>query len=108
MPSSLRILSFHRSTRRRGRKRGARITQSMRDTLTRIRSSSCAGARLCGRRARSIEASLVGIRRSLVGIFQELDVNFETILYRVDGPVATVTLNRPDELNTIVPPMPDE
>ena len=35
-------------------------------------------------------------------------MNFETILYRVDGPVATVTLNRPDELNTIVPPMPDE
>jgi enoyl-CoA hydratase len=35
-------------------------------------------------------------------------MNFETILYRVDGPVATITFNRPDELNTIVPPMPDE
>lgn len=33
---------------------------------------------------------------------------FETILYRVDGAVATITLNRPAELNTIVPPMPDE
>ena len=32
----------------------------------------------------------------------------ETILYAVDGPVATVTLNRPDALNTIIPPMPDE
>lgn len=35
-------------------------------------------------------------------------MNFETILYRVDGPLATITLNRPGELNTIVPPMPDE
>jgi enoyl-CoA hydratase len=34
--------------------------------------------------------------------------DFETILYTVGGPVATITLNRPDELNTIVPPMPDE
>jgi enoyl-CoA hydratase len=34
--------------------------------------------------------------------------DFETILYSVDGPVATVTLNRPERLNTIVPPMPDE
>jgi enoyl-CoA hydratase len=33
---------------------------------------------------------------------------YETILYAVDGPVATVTLNRPEALNTIVPPMPDE
>jgi len=33
---------------------------------------------------------------------------FETILYATEGPVATITLNRPDELNTIVPPMPDE
>jgi enoyl-CoA hydratase len=32
----------------------------------------------------------------------------ETILYAVDGPVATITLNRPEHLNTIVPPMPDE
>ena len=33
---------------------------------------------------------------------------FETILYTTDGKIATITLNRPDELNTIVPPMPDE
>ncbi|HEU4973895.1 MAG TPA: crotonase/enoyl-CoA hydratase family protein [Baekduia sp.] len=33
---------------------------------------------------------------------------FETILYAVSGPVATITLNRPERLNTIVPPMPDE
>ncbi len=34
--------------------------------------------------------------------------DFETLLYAVDGPVATITLNRPETLNTIVPPMPDE
>jgi enoyl-CoA hydratase len=34
--------------------------------------------------------------------------DFETLIYAIDGPVATVTLNRPDRLNTIVPPMPDE
>ncbi|MEA2467205.1 MAG: enoyl-CoA hydratase [Thermoleophilaceae bacterium] len=34
--------------------------------------------------------------------------SFETILYATDGPVATITLNRPEHLNTIVPPMPDE
>lgn len=33
---------------------------------------------------------------------------YETILYSVKGPVATITLNRPEALNTIVPPMPDE
>ena len=33
---------------------------------------------------------------------------FETILYAVDGAVATITLNRPERLNTIVPPMPQE
>jgi enoyl-CoA hydratase len=33
---------------------------------------------------------------------------FETLLYRTAGPVATITLNRPEHLNTIVPPMPDE
>ena len=31
----------------------------------------------------------------------------ETVLYEA-GPVATITLNRPEALNTIVPPMPDE
>ena len=34
--------------------------------------------------------------------------SYETILYSVAGPVATITLNRPERLNTIVPPMPDE
>jgi enoyl-CoA hydratase len=33
---------------------------------------------------------------------------FETLLYKTAGPVATITLNRPEQLNTIVPPMPDE
>jgi enoyl-CoA hydratase len=33
---------------------------------------------------------------------------YETLLYDVDGPTATITFNRPDRLNTIVPPMPDE
>ncbi len=33
---------------------------------------------------------------------------YETLLYTVDGAVATITLNRPASLNTIVPPMPDE
>jgi len=32
----------------------------------------------------------------------------ETLLYEVDAPVATITLNRPERLNTIVPPMPEE
>ena len=32
----------------------------------------------------------------------------ETLLYETTGPVATITLNRPDRLNTIAPPMPDE
>ena len=35
-------------------------------------------------------------------------MSYETLLYAVDGPIATVTLNRPERLNTIVPPMPDE
>ena len=34
--------------------------------------------------------------------------SYRTILYATDGPIARVTLNRPDELNTIVAPMPDE
>jgi enoyl-CoA hydratase len=33
---------------------------------------------------------------------------FQTLLYDTVGAVATITLNRPDRLNTIVPPMPDE
>jgi enoyl-CoA hydratase len=35
-------------------------------------------------------------------------LSFETLLYDVAGPIATITLNRPDRLNTIVPPMPEE
>ena len=33
---------------------------------------------------------------------------YETLVYTTDGPIATITLNRPDDLNTIVPPMTDE
>jgi enoyl-CoA hydratase/carnithine racemase len=33
---------------------------------------------------------------------------YDTILYERDGAIATITLNRPERLNTIVPPMPDE
>ena len=35
-------------------------------------------------------------------------MSYRTLLYEVEGPIATVTLNRPEHLNTIVPPMPDE
>ena len=35
-------------------------------------------------------------------------MKLETMLYEVDDAVATLTLNRPDRLNTIVPPMPEE
>jgi enoyl-CoA hydratase len=35
-------------------------------------------------------------------------MTYQTILYATDGPIATITLNRPEELNTIVAPMPDE
>ena len=35
-------------------------------------------------------------------------MTFETLLYDTSGAVATITLNRPDRLNTIVPPMPEE
>jgi enoyl-CoA hydratase len=35
-------------------------------------------------------------------------MKFETIIYETAGPVATITLNRPEQLNTIVPPMPEE
>jgi enoyl-CoA hydratase len=37
-----------------------------------------------------------------------MSAEFETILYGVAAEVATITLNRPDSLNTIVPPMPEE
>ena len=35
-------------------------------------------------------------------------MSFETLLYGVADRVATITLNRPERLNTIVPPMPEE
>ncbi len=35
-------------------------------------------------------------------------MTFTTLVYRTDGAIATITLNRPDQLNTIVPPMPEE
>jgi enoyl-CoA hydratase len=35
-------------------------------------------------------------------------MSYETLLYQTDGPLATITLNRPQRLNTIVPPMPEE
>ena len=35
-------------------------------------------------------------------------MTYETLTYAVDGAIATITLNRPEQLNTIVPPMPDE
>jgi enoyl-CoA hydratase len=37
-----------------------------------------------------------------------MEMAFETLLYATDGPVCTITLNRPERLNTVVPPMPDE
>jgi enoyl-CoA hydratase len=33
---------------------------------------------------------------------------YETLVYGTAGAIATITLNRPDDLNTIVPPMTDE
>jgi enoyl-CoA hydratase len=35
-------------------------------------------------------------------------VTYETLLYDAGDGVCTITFNRPDRLNTIVPPMPDE
>jgi enoyl-CoA hydratase len=36
------------------------------------------------------------------------NAEFETVIYQVAGRIATITLNRPEQLNTIVPPMPAE
>ena len=35
-------------------------------------------------------------------------MTYETIRYETEGPIATVTLNRPEKFNAIVPPMPQE
>src|SRR5262245_61452819 len=35
-------------------------------------------------------------------------MKFETLLYSTAGPIATITLNRPEKFNAIRPPMPDE
>jgi enoyl-CoA hydratase len=35
-------------------------------------------------------------------------MSFQTLLYDTAEEIATITLNRPERLNTIVPPMPDE
>jgi enoyl-CoA hydratase len=35
-------------------------------------------------------------------------MSYETLLYNTADAVGTITLNRPERLNTIVPPMPDE
>ena len=35
-------------------------------------------------------------------------MSYVTLVYATDGAIATITLNRPDDLNTIVPPMTDE
>jgi len=35
-------------------------------------------------------------------------MSFETLLYDTDEAIARITLNRPERLNTIVPPMPEE
>lgn len=34
--------------------------------------------------------------------------DYETLVYSTEATLATITLNRPDRLNAIVPPMPDE
>ena len=39
---------------------------------------------------------------------REAGESWETILYSTGAGIATITLNRPEHLNTIVPPMPDE
>jgi enoyl-CoA hydratase len=35
-------------------------------------------------------------------------MDFSTLIYEAEGQLATITLNRPERLNTIIPPMPSE
>ncbi len=35
-------------------------------------------------------------------------MSYETLIYGAEEAIATITLNRPERLNTIVPPMPEE
>ena len=35
-------------------------------------------------------------------------MDHQTIWYSTDGAIATISLNRPERLNTTVPPMPEE
>ena len=35
-------------------------------------------------------------------------MDYQTILYSADDAIATISLNRPERLNTIIPPMPEE
>ncbi len=35
-------------------------------------------------------------------------MDHQTIWYLTDGAIATISLNRPERLNTTVPPMPEE
>ena len=35
-------------------------------------------------------------------------MDHQTIWYLTDGTIATISLDRPERLNTIVPPMPEE
>ena len=35
-------------------------------------------------------------------------MTYQTILHATDGPVATISFNRPERLSMIVPPMPEE
>ena len=35
-------------------------------------------------------------------------MDHQTIWYSTDGTIATISLNRPERLNTTVPPMPEE
>ena len=76
------------------------------------RSPSCSPAtprsRPAGSRTTTMTSSPTRPRRgSAPQSTAERAGEFETILYGVAGDVATITLNRPESLNTIVPPMPE-